>query len=307
MRLGLYTESVRDLPFEAALDLARELEIGMLEIATGGQSKAPHLDLARSLGDADARARWCAAIEERGLLLESLNCSAFPLHPRLGAAHAQLTRDTIRLAELLGIDTIISQSGCPGDSETSRMPNWIVSRWPDENVEVLEWQWERTIALWRELAAFAGDHGVRRICLELHPMNMVYNVPTFVRLRDAVGPIIAVNFDPSHLIWQGMDVFACLRALGDSVSHVHLKDTRMEPKALALAGVLDTTAPRALDERPWAFSTLGDGHDASWWRTLLATLREIGFDGVLSTEHADARHSRVEGLRRSVAFIRPLL
>jgi sugar phosphate isomerase/epimerase len=307
VKIGLYTDSVGNLRFEQALDLAAELGVQALEIATGGQSRAPHLDLDRMLEDGEARKRWHWAIQERGLELESLNCSSFPLHPRVGPHHQELIRKTIRLAEILKIDTIITQSGCPGDSEQSRIPNWIVYRWPPELVEVLEWQWETSIALWRELSAFASDHGVRKICFELHPLNVVYNVPTLLRLREAVGPAIGANFDPSHLMWQGTDIEACIKALGGAVFHVHMKDTRVDPHAVALAGVLDTTEPRSIADKPWAFRTIGHGHDALWWRGFVDALRTVGYNGVLSIENEDALFPGEEGVRRAVVFLKEIL
>ena len=60
--------------------------------------------------------------------------------------------------------------------------------------------------------------GIERLAFELHPLHLVYNVPTFERMRDAVGPIIGANLDPSHLFWQGMDPLAVIRALGPAVS-----------------------------------------------------------------------------------------
>lgn len=307
MKIGLYTEALRALPFEEMLDVAAGCGVETLEIATGGQSTAPHLPLDRLLQEPETRTRWVGAIQQRGLELESLNCSAFPLHPRLGPAQVELTRKSIRLAALLGLDTLVTQSGCPGDSEQARLPNWIVSRWPAENVEVLEWQWERTISLWRDLAGYAADHGIRRLCFELHPMNMVYNVPTLLRLREAAGPLIGVNLDPSHLLWQGMDVLACIKALGTAISHVHLKDTYLDPQALALGGVLDTTAPRTLAERAWSFRPVGHGHDRGWWQRFVDTLRLVGYDGVLSIENEHELYPGVDGVRRAVAFAREVI
>src|SRR5262245_32988508 len=132
MMIGLYTDSVRELGFEAMLELAVELGIETLEIGTGGQSSAPHLRLDRLLDDADARRSWLGQIEAHGLTLESLNCSCFPLHPQRAGADQRLIRDTIQLASRLGVDTIITQSGCPGDSDRARIPNWIVYRWTQD-------------------------------------------------------------------------------------------------------------------------------------------------------------------------------
>ncbi len=307
MQIGLYTDSVGKLSFEDALDFAVAIGVETLEIATGGQSRAPHLQLSELLADEDARKRWLDAINSRGLVLESLNCSAFPLHPRLGVEHQKLIRDSIRLAEMLGVDSIVSQSGCPGDSENARLPHWIVYRWPAEYLEVLEWQWEQAIALWRDLGSFALDHGVRKICFELHPLNLAYNVPTLLRLREAVGPHIGANFDPSHLMWQGMDIPACIKALGPAVLHTHVKATRIEPQAVALAGVLDTTEPKSIADKPWAFRTIGHGHDALWWRGFVDALRTIGYAGPLSIENEDELLPGQEGVRRAAAFLKDLL
>lgn len=46
--------------------------------------------------------------------------------------------------------------------------------------------------------------------------------------REAVGPEIGCNFDPSHLIWQGMEPVTVIRALKDAIFHVHAKDTRID-------------------------------------------------------------------------------
>src|SRR3990172_9859223 len=113
MELGLYTDSVAGLAFEDALDLAARVGATGLEIATGGQSRAPHVRLDELLADPEARDRWRDTIDERGLRLAALNCSAWPLHPVVGEAHAAIIRDTIRLAELLGGTNIINISRAP--------------------------------------------------------------------------------------------------------------------------------------------------------------------------------------------------
>ena len=45
MKIGLITDSVSHLPFEAALDLAQHLGLSSVEVATGNWSEAPHADL----------------------------------------------------------------------------------------------------------------------------------------------------------------------------------------------------------------------------------------------------------------------
>src|SRR4029077_9027004 len=113
--LCLYTDSVGELSFEAALDLAASIGCGSSEIAAGGQSSAPHLRLGELLGDRRKRIAFSDAFATRGLRIAALNCSAWPLHPVHGPAHEAIVRDTIRLAGELGVETVVSMSGTPGD------------------------------------------------------------------------------------------------------------------------------------------------------------------------------------------------
>ena len=86
---------------------------------------------------------------------------------------------------------------------------------------------------WKELAEHAEAHGGVRLCIEMHGQQLVYNVPTLLRLREAAGPLVGANYDPSHLMWMGADPIAAIDALGDAIFHVHAKDTRIEPDGSA--------------------------------------------------------------------------
>ena len=151
-------------------------------------------------------------------------------------------------------------SGCPGDGPGSTTINWIWYPWPRDTVDLLERQWDQAIPLWQELSAFAEDHGVNRVALELHPLHLAYNVPTLLRLREATSPVIGANVDPSHMFWQQMDPLRVVRALGPAVHHVHLKDTELADEEVALAGVLDQRPFDASGHRAWRFRTIGKAH-----------------------------------------------
>ena len=151
---------------------------------------------------------------------------------------------------------------------------------------------------------FAKEHGVTKIALELHPGFMCYNSETLKKLRNAVGPEIGVNFDPSHLIWQGLDPVAVLRELKDCIYHVHAKDVKVEPCNVAVNGVLDTKHYSDELNRSWIFRTLGFGNDASYWKAIFSTLRAIGYNGTISIEHEDSLINRFEGLEKAVRFIK---
>jgi sugar phosphate isomerase/epimerase len=305
--LGLYAESLRLPSLEETLEAASALGISWVELSTGGQAASPFVDVDRLLASAEARAALMSTLDRYGMRLSALNAGAFPLHPRLGPDHVELTRKTFRLAGLLGVDRIVTQSGVPGDADGSRVPNWICYPWPPEMLDIVREQWERAIALWTDLAANAKAQGVTRLCFELHPFNLVYNVPTLFQLREAVGPMVGVNLDPAHLVWQGMDVPACVRALGGAIYHVHAKDVAIHRENVALVGLLDNRPDVSYRERPWTFCVPGLGQDAAWWRAFVAALKEVGYDDVASIEHGDPRLPGVAGLERTVAFLKTVL
>jgi sugar phosphate isomerase/epimerase len=307
LELGLYTDSLQHLGFEAALDVAAEIGATGIEIATGGQSSAPHLRIDELLGDAGRRAEFARAFERRGLRIAALNCSAWPLHPVVGDEHVALIRSTIRLAAELGVRKIVSMSGSPGDGPGSSTVNFTWYPWPADALALLERQWAAAIDLWRDLAAEALAAGVERVALELHPLHLVYNVPTLQRLRDAVGPVMGANVDPSHLFWQQMDPVAVIRALGPAVHHVHLKDTQIVPDQVAIAGVLDQRSFDDPTHRAWVFRTAGSVHGRDFWSAFVAALREVGYDDVLAIENEDANLPPEAAVREAAAFMRAVL
>ena len=307
MELGLFTDSVDKLPLTDALDLAARIGATGIELAMGGQSWAPHADLDALLTDSRERTRLVTQLTDRGLRLAALNCSAWPMHPVHGTSHTDLIKKTIRLAEMLGVDKIVTMSGCPGDGDGATTINWIWYPWPPDAVELLERQWDKAILHWAELSAFAEDHGVRRVALELHPLHLVYNVPTLLRLRQAAGPVIGANVDPSHMFWQQMDPLRVIRALGPAVHHVHLKDTELVEEEVALAGVLDQRPFDATGSRAWRFRTVGRAHAPAFWGELVGALGEIGYTDVLSIENEDFMQDRVEGVCEAAAMMSALL
>ncbi|MEO8229087.1 MAG: sugar phosphate isomerase/epimerase [Chloroflexota bacterium] len=307
LELGLFTDSVPRLTFEAALDLAAEVGATGVEVAVGGVSEQTHADATALLEDRQARARFAGAFEDRGLRISALNCSGFPLHPLIGEEQRISIERTIRLAELIGVDKIVTMSGTPGDGPGSTTVNWIWYPWPADAVALLERQWGEAIPFWDVMARFALEHGVTRIAFELHPLYLVYNVPTLERMRAAIGPVIGANVDPSHLFWQQMDPMAVVRALGPAVHHVHLKDTDMTPERVALAGVLDQQPFEDPAARAWGFRTIGRGHPPSFWQSFVTALREVGYDDILSIENEDELQDPVDGVREAAAVMGPII
>jgi len=305
MKIGMITDSLGSLSFDDMLAASTELGLETLEFACGNWSTAPHLDLAEMLGSDATRQEFLAKVKSHGLSIAALNCSGNPLHPGpQGAKHHQVTLDTIRLASLMGIDRVVMMSGLPGGPGDAN-PNWIITDWPAECLAIQAYQWdEKIIPYWRKLVAFSENLGIRKLCLELHGHQAVYNPTTLLRLRDAVGETVGANYDPSHPMWMGADPLAAVRILGEAIYYVHAKDTRVEPVAAALDGTLEARAGDRIAERSWNYITLGYGHGEEWWRQFCTALKLAGYDDVLSIEHEDMMMSPMEGMRKSVELLR---
>ena len=147
-------------------------------------------------------------------------------------------------------------------------------------------------------------NGVNKFAIEMHPGFCVYNPETLMKLRNAVGDVIGANFDPSHLIWQGIEPVAAIRYLGKAIYHVHAKDTKVDKYNTAINGVLDTKHYSDEINRSWVFRSVGYGNDMQYWRDLISNLRLVGYDDVLSIEHEDSIMTNKEGLEKAVSFLK---
>lgn len=308
MKIGMITDSVGKMPFEPMLEFAAETGIEQIEIACGNWSSAPHMKLDEMLGSASARKDYVAKIKHHGLELIALNCSGNQLAPgENGKRHAEVVRKTFELAKLLDIHRVVMMSGLPGGPGDAN-PNWIVTAWPPETQTILRYQWDEVaIPYWRDLVKHAANCGVDRICIELHGTQLVYNIETMLRLRDAAGERVGANYDPSHMMWMGGDPLLAMKRLKGAIYHVHAKDTKIDPENAGINTALESKSNERVGERAWNYVTLGYGHGESWWRDFIARLAQLGYDGVLSIEHEDFNMSPQEGLRRSVEFLQRII
>ena len=305
MKLCIVSDGLGHLSFQDAAKAAAELGVAALEIGMGNWSPAPHANLKTLLGNKDERLKFLSVLEQNGLALAALNCSGNQLHPVEGERHSEVVYDTVRLAELLGIDAIVLMSGLPAGGPNDVRPNWVTCAWPSENREILDWQWnEKLLPYWQKLASYAQGYGIKKFCIEMHGCQLVYNVPTLLRLRKEIGQIVGANLDPSHLFWMGADPLVAVDALGDAIHHAHAKDTFINEGARHLTGLLETIEHQNVKARSWNYITLGCGHDDQWWREFCYRLRLNGYDGWLSIEHEDVILSRMEGMRKSVELLK---
>ena len=307
MKLGVLTNLFGSLPLEEALVKFEKLGIEAVEIGCGGYPGKDHADPKVLLADEAKLQEFKDALARHNMALACLSCHGNAVHPdpAIAKSYDDDFHDAVLLAEKLGVDTIVTFSGCPGGSPADKTPNWVTCPWPDDFGKILDYQWnEVLIPYWKKTAAFAKEHGVTKIAFEMHPGFCVYNPATLLRLREAVGDVIGANFDPSHLIWQGIDPVAAIRALEGAIYHFHAKDTKVDKYNVAVNGVLDTKSFGDEIHRSWIFRSVGYGNGLDFWREIISNLRLVGYDKVMSIEHEDSLMNQDEGLAHAAAFLK---
>jgi DNA-(apurinic or apyrimidinic site) lyase len=303
MYIGVLTVPLGDQSLDETLSYLASIGVDTVELGCGGYPGEDHLDRAATLDDDSAQAALRATLDEYDMSVSALATHNNPLHPddeRASEADTEL-REAIRLADQLDVNTVTCFSGLPAGGPDDSVPNWVTAPWPGEHADAHEYQWAVATDYWGDLAAHAADHGVD-VAIEMHPNMLVYEPHGLLELREATNERIGANFDPSHLYWQGIDVPAAIRLLGehDAIHHFHAKDTKVYEDNAREKGVLDTTAYTEEADRSWLFRSIGYGHDESHWKDVVSTLRMVGYDGALSIEHEDSLTSAREGLEKAV-------
>ncbi len=306
MKIGVFTALYNDKPLEETLKYLSSLGVEAVEIGTGAYPGSAHCNVDELLASDEKGTEYKKIFEKYGLFISALSCHGNPVHPdkaRAETDHA-IFKKTVLLAEKLGIEHINVLSGCPGGSEADKTPNWALCPWPEDFLEILDYQWNKVlIPYWQKAVMFAKAHGVNKIGVEMHPGFCVYNPETLLKLRDAVGPELGCNFDPSHLFWQGIDPVKAIDRLGDAIFHVHAKDNYIDMKNVENNGVLDTKHYSDVPNRAWTFRTVGYGNSAKVWREMISKLALKNYHYVLSIEHEDVLMTREEGLKKAISFL----
>ena len=309
MKLGILTVPFSGMSLEETLQYLKTLGIQAIELGTGCFTDDSHCKVKELIENPQKAKDLKALVESYGMTISALSCHGNPVHPNpevAGHDHENYL-DTLKAAELLGVNTVVTFSGCPGSDPGAGKPNWVTCSWPPVYGEILDYQWnECLIPYWKKAAKLAEDAGVR-VAIEMHPGFCVYNAETMLRLREAAGPAIGANFDPSHLFWQGTDAISAIYELKDAIHYVHAKDCRIDPRNVDKFGILDTKHYGDIEHRSWVFRTVGYGHDETVWRDIISALKTIGYDDVISIEHEDALMSIQEGVEKAVSFLQNIL
>ena len=318
MKLGVYTACLHDRTLAECLDVLGELGLDSIEINAGGFLPAPHLPVDALLDSARARREYLSQIADRSITLTALNVNCNPLHPdpELREAYVSDLWRAIELAGLLGVPNIVTMSGLPGAHPGCSAPTWMPQPWHSAATDVLRYQWDEVaVPFWTDIDRRARAANVR-ICIEMHPHNLVYNPATMMRLIDRTGAEnIGAEMDPSHLFWQGMEPIEAIKFLGERVFNAAAKDTRINEANCRLNGVLDDRYitpdiddPSAIGiggryvlnrfpESPsWQFVAVGRGHDTDYWESFLTALRNVNPSIAVNIEHEDDELDVLGGL-----------
>jgi sugar phosphate isomerase/epimerase len=146
-----------------------------------------------------------------------------------------------------------------------------------------------------------GECGVK-FALEVHPTEIAFDLYSAQRALETLGrrEEFGFNFDPSHLIWQGVDPVEFLRAFPDRIYHVHMKDAivKLDGRSGILGSHLNFGDPR----RGWDFRSLGRG--GVNFEEIVRALNEIGYAGPLSVEWEDSGMDRDHGAKEACEFVK---
>ena len=200
--------------------------------------------------------------------------------------------DTARAAAKLGVPVVNGFTGSP-----------IWAQWyffPPMSPEMVTAGYTLFADQWRPILDAFAECGVR-FALEVHPSEIAYDIQTAERALDALDghPAFGFNFDPSHLVWQGIDPVEFINAFSDRIFHVHVKDVMrtMDGRAGILGSHLDFGDHR----RGWDFRSPGRGEVD--FGEIIRALNRIGYDGPLSVEWEDANMDRLHGAREACEFL----
>ena len=311
----LFTGQWVDLPLEEVARLAAEWGYDGLEVAVSGE----HLDAWR-WDDEDYVAERLGILEKHGLQLHAisnhLTGQAICDDP-IDFRHQAIVRDhvwgdgdpegvrqraaeemklTARLAQKLGVKTVV---GFTGSSIWQ-----YVAMFPPVPAERIEAGYQDFADRWNPILDVFDECGVR-FAHEVHPSEIAYDYWTTRRALDAIDnrPAFGINWDPSHMMWQGIDPVAFISDFADRIYHVDCKDTRMRMGG-GRNGILSSHLPWDDQRRGWTF--VSTGHGDIPWEDCFRALTAIGYDGPISVEWEDAGMDRLRGAPEALERLRAL-
>jgi sugar phosphate isomerase/epimerase len=204
-------------------------------------------------------------------------------------------KSTAHAAAKLGVKVVNGFTGSPTWHKLYFFPPTSIAEVDDGYAEFGE--------RWRPILDEFQKAGVR-FALEVHPGEIAYDLYTAQRALDAIRghPAFGFNFDPSHLVWQGIDPVVFLERFSHRVYHVHMKD--VQRRLDGQTSILGSHLPFGDHRRGWDFRSVGRGEVN--FEEIIRSLNRIGYTGPLSVEWEDAGMDREHGARESLEYVRKI-
>jgi sugar phosphate isomerase/epimerase len=299
MKLGLLTAPFADRTLVEVADWASAAGFEALEIACWPASTGPtrryagtcHIDVAGL--SAETGRELVSALASRRLEISALGYYPNPLHP--DPAHREAVighlKAVIAAAGRMGVGLV--NTFCGGDAGRHLEDNWAEAQ-----------------RVWPDIIAFARDAGVR-LAFENCPMifsrdewpgghNIAYSPQIWRRILETWDGAVGMNFDPSHLVWQMIDIDRFVREFAPHMAHVHAKDLMIDADGLYERGILSLGMGWQVPRMP--------GLGQVDWNRVFAGLYRGGYDGPVIIEHEDRRFEGSEDLvRRGFLLARDVL
>ncbi len=310
----LFTGQWADLPISEMARMTADFGYDGIELACWGD----HFEVNRALAENDYCDKHRALLDKAGLECHAISAHLVgqavldnidSRHKAILPAHvwgngdakgvneraAKELADTARAAQKFGVGVV---NGFTGSSIWHLLYSFppVPSSMIDDGFNLLATRFNPILDVF-------GECGVR-FALEVHPTEIAFDIYTAQRALDALDnrPEFGFNFDPSHLIWQGIDPVQFLRAFPDRIYHVHVKDAivKLDGRSGINASHLNFGDPR----RGWDFRSPGRG--AVNFEEIIRALNDIGYQGPLSIEWEDSGMERTFGAREACEFTKKL-
>ncbi|WP_153557953.1 sugar phosphate isomerase/epimerase family protein [Roseimaritima sediminicola] len=310
----LFTGQWADLPFSEMAQMTKDFGYDGIELACWGD----HFEVQRANEEDGYCQQKREALDQLGL-----QCHAISAHlvgqavlDNIDQRHKAILPDyvwgdgdpagvneraieelkaTARAAQKFNVDVV---NGFTGSSI------WhLLYSFPPVPESMLEAGFELLAERFNPILDVFGECGVK-FALEVHPTEIAFDIHTARRALEALDnrPEFGFNFDPSHLIWQGVDPVQFIREFPDRIYHVHIKDASvtLDGRSGILASHLNFGDPR----RGWDFRSPGRG-DVNF-EEIIRALNVIDYQGPLSIEWEDSGMERTFGAREACEFTKKL-
>lgn len=300
-----------DIPLENLIQSIKKIGYNGLELAC--QS---HIDVHRVVADEKYRSYILGLFQNNNMMIGALSahlmgqCVGDASDKRLdnfAPAHLSGDREGIRqwaiegmkeaakAARLLNVDVVTCFLGSP-------IWAWWYS-FPQTTHQMIEDGFRAIKELWAPIFDVYDEYNVK-LALEVHPSEIAFDYYTTEKLMETLDyrDTLGINFDPSHLLWQGVDPVTFLQDFSDRIYHVHVKDVKINRDGKA--GILGSHIEFGDMRRGWNF--VSPGHGNVDFDGIIRALNQMHYEGPLCVEWEDSGMERMYGALEAYEFVKKM-